>query len=183
MRQVCQLTLFLSLLTACSSSSGGKKALDYYNFNLGTTWIYKANFLGEEDTRTVVMGPQKEGFFTDDAGGRFAYDGEGVRDEHRYILKQPIQKGAKWHSVAAVGATELYEITEVGVACEGAGKKFEDCLVVRSTNPIDDDQTLENTMTFAKGVGLVAIRTELVKSGGVRSRQVEMKLTDYRPGQ
>ena len=172
----------LGLLSACSGSAGGRKALDYYNFSLGTTWVYKASFLGEEDTRTVIMGPEKEGFYVDDAGGKFAYDGQGVRDEHRYILKHPIQKGAKWHSIAAVGATEMYEIVDVGVDCSGAGQSFNDCLVVRSSNPIDDDQTLENTMTFAKGVGLVAVRTEVVRAGGVRTRQVEMKLTEYRPG-
>lgn len=173
--------LAVAAATGCAGATGQLRAADYYNFSQGTTWVYQANFLGENDTRTVVMGPEKDGYFEDDAGGRFACDQEGVRDQHRYLLKQPIKRGSKWHSIAALGASEEYEIVEVGVPCEGAGQSFADCLVVRSQTTIDDDQRLENTMTLARGVGLVQIRTELVKSGA-RSRQVEMKLSEYRAG-
>lgn len=171
----------LSLLAGCAATATepGVRAAEYYRLKSGTRWVYEAHFLGKQESRTVVMGPKLEGFWTDDAGGKLMYDGAGLRDERRYLLKEPIQPGASWSSVAALGAVERYEILAAREPCKVKAGQFEDCVRVRSTLAAGEGKLLENVMTFARGVGLVRVATSLINHDR-RTTQVEMELTDFR---
>jgi hypothetical protein len=167
---------------AAPAVSGQKtKASDYYPLRTGVTWVYKGTFLGQQETRTIVMGSEdQDGFFRDDSGAKLSYDGEGLRDETRYLLREPIRAGQKWQSVAALGATERYEIARVHVQCEAPAGKYDDCVEVRSALPAADAKTLEAVMLYAKNVGLVRLDTTLV-AGEKRTPQVHMELVQFRP--
>jgi hypothetical protein len=144
------------------------------------TWVYKGKFLGVDETRTVVMGPKDDsGFFKDDAGARFTYDGEGLRDETRYLLKQPLTAGAKWQSVAALGAIEKYEIKSVHQPCKVAAGSFPDCIEIKSELPVEQEKKLVALQVYAKGVGLVRLETAILQ-GELKTPQVEMELVQFR---
>ncbi len=172
------------LLVACASTgagtSPGPRASDYYPLRTGVTWVYKGKFLGVDETRTVVMGPKDDsGFFKDDAGARFTYDGEGLRDETRYLLKQPLTAGAKWQSVAALGAIEKYEIKSVHQPCKVAAGSFPDCIEIKSELPVEQEKKLVALQVYAKGVGLVRLETAILQ-GELKTPQVEMELVQFR---
>lgn len=171
----------LALLSACSPVISQVKANEYYPLKPGTTWVYKGTFLGQEETRTVVMGGEDaDGFFHDDAGAKLSYDGEGLRDETRYLLREPIDRGQKWQSVAALGATERYEIKDAHFPCAAPAGKFDDCVEVHSSLAAAADKTLVAKMVYAKNVGLVRLETTLVQ-GEKRTPQVRMELVQFRP--
>ncbi|MCC6806864.1 MAG: hypothetical protein IT381_05540 [Deltaproteobacteria bacterium] len=173
----------LSLLCSCAGTTQSvkTKASDYYPLRTGVTWVYKGTFLGQQETRTIVMGAEdQDGFFTDDTGAKLTYDGEGLRDERRYLLREPIHPGAKWQSVAALGVIEKYAITKVHEPCEAPAGKYEDCITVTSELPAADKKRLEATLVYAKTIGLVRLETTLVE-GEKRTPQVHMELVQFRP--
>ncbi len=159
------------------------RAKDYYPLAAGETWVYKAKMLGREETHTVILGPERDGYFHDDSGGSLAYDGVGLRDERRYLLKEPLRQGEKWTSVTGVGAAEQYEIISAYAPCSVPAGKFEDCIVVRSSIPAEAGKTLQNEMTFARKVGLVRVTTSILEPAGAgipAKPQVELELVEFR---
>jgi hypothetical protein len=166
---------------AATTASGPKlSAKDYYPLEAGTVWVYQAKYLGEARTRTVVMGPTQDGFHVDDQGGKFIYDGEGLRDESRYLLREPLREGQSWSSVAALGVTEKYTVIKAQAACKTTTLHFDDCIEVKGTLPAQNGASLENSMWFARGTGLVRMETVLVR-GETRTKQVEMQLSEFKP--
>lgn len=175
----------LVFLFACAHTPPSR-ARDYYVLETGTTWVYDAILLGRSEVHTVVMGPERDGYWLDDSGGKIAYDGLGLRDERRYLLKEPLETGAHWKSVTAIGTTETYDIIAAHEPCSVPAGKFADCMRVRSRAPAAEGHTLENQMTFARGVGLVHVKTTLLSAappGSVPTSaitQVELTLTAFR---
>jgi hypothetical protein len=170
------------MLASCAHAAP-TRARDYYVLESGATWVYDAKLLGRSEVHTVVMGPERDGYWLDDSGGKIAYDGIGLRDERRYLLKEPLTTGARWKSVAAVGSEETYEIVSAHLPCTVPAGKFADCVRVRSRMPAADGHTLENQMTFARDVGLVHVKTVLLAAGGASANatpQVELTLTAFR---
>ncbi len=177
------------ILAGCAATIGARsaprvQAREYYPLEPGAVWVYRANYFGQEQTRTVVMGPKQDGFYVDDAGGKLLYDGEGLRDERRYLLREPLEAGNSWRSVAALGATETYTIVKAHAPCETKARRFDDCVEVKSSmSALDKDGReagiLENTMVFAKQTGLVRLFTVLTR-GEQRTPQIDMELIDFK---
>lgn len=184
MRYLLSMMLLLSACAGAKPQSApaqvGPRANAYYALEPGATWVYKATFLGAIQTRTVVMGPQQDGFFVDDAGGKLMYDGEGLRDERRYLLREPLAVGKSWKSVATAGVDERYEIIKAAVPCKTAQLEFSDCVEVRGTIAAERGATLENIMVFARDIGLVRMATTLVQKDKSRVEQVAMELQEFR---
>jgi len=178
-------SLLAVFLIACAHTPP-PRARDYYVLETGATWVYDAKLLGRSETHTVVMGPERDGYWLDDSGGKIAYDGIGLRDDRRYLLKEPLVAGAHWKSVTAIGSEESYDILSAHEACTVPAGKFADCVRVRSRAPATEGHTLENQMTFARGVGLVHVKTVLLSAtpmGGTAQNaitQVELTLTAFR---
>ena len=175
-------SLCLAVLVACAHTAPAR-ARDYYALQTGATWVYEAKLLGRSEVHTVVMGPERDGYWLDDSGGKIAYDGLGLRDERRYLLKEPLQAGAHWKSVTAIGSEEAYDILSAHEPCTVPAGTFTDCVRVRSRAPAAEGRTLENQMTFARDVGLVHIKTVLLSAGAAASSattQVELTLTAFR---
>lgn len=152
----------------------------YFPLVVGTKWIYEAVVLGSGKRLEINMVRESGGVFEDSTGARFAVDGDGVRDERRYLLKGPLRPGTSWRNVVSVSAVERYEILSAGASCASPAGRWSECVVVESRIRGDGDDVLVNELTFAPGVGLVSTATVL-ESGGKRIPQASLRLLEYHP--
>lgn len=161
------------VLSACATSSETTKksgpthvASDFYPLEIGTTWSYEVKLLGS--TRQIDVTTTKkndDGYVEDSTGAQFLVDSFGVRDQKRYLLRNPIAAGTKWTNVVSVSSVENYEILAVDQACESPGGHWEGCVIVESRNRVKEGVILVNEMTFAPGVGIVSLSTVLESEG------------------
>lgn len=177
--------LFLFALCGCATTTkeaGGPSvtAQDYAPYALGASWTYAVNYLGQQDRQTITVVKEEEGYFVDDQQGRFRHTDEGLRDQARYLIRNPIEEGNEWKAILSASSVEHYRISSVGRPCESQAGRFEDCLVVESRNRRDDKMTLLARFTWARGIGLVKIETEAEIKGKGRIPQTERSLIHYK---
>lgn len=170
-----RVVLFAALaLSACATSSettkkkteAAKSAGDFYPLAIGTTWSYEVKLLGE--TRQIEVSTLKkndDGYVEDSTGAQFLVDSFGVRDQKRYLLRNPIAAGTKWTNVVSVSSVENYEILAADQPCDAPAGQWEGCVVVESRNRVQEGVVLVNEMTFAPGVGIVRLSTVLESNG------------------
>ena len=82
----------------------------YFPLAVGNHWTYAATYLGERSTRQVEVVSFRDGDYVDRDGRAMRVDREGVRDQVRYLLHEPLSVGATWTSVVAPGSAEHYKI-------------------------------------------------------------------------
>ena len=153
-------------------------AQDYYPLAVGNRWTYDTNFLGDRRERSVEIVAVRDGYYIDNEGAQLTVDGLGVRDQKRYLLRDPIQVGSAWTNVVSASSIEHYRIAELGVPCRVPAGAFENCIRVESRNRKDDQRTLVNELTFAPAVGIVRIELTL-ESGGKRVPQSVFELKQF----
>lgn len=182
---LCALALAACTTTSKATSTGptqpAQTAGDFYPLGIGTTWTYEVKMLGE--TRTIDVSTLRktgEGFVEDSTGAQFLIDGFGVRDQKRYLLRNPIAAGTKWTNVVSVSSVEAYEIIAANQPCDAPAGKWEGCVVVESRNRVEEGTTLVNEMTFAPGVGIVRLSTVL-ESNGKQIPQSTLALLKFKP--
>ncbi|MBR2978899.1 MAG: hypothetical protein IKC51_03070 [Myxococcaceae bacterium] len=158
------------------------RATELQPLAIGNSWSYRGTMAGQPVSRTVTIERIEDGFFVDDASGRLKLDSEGLRDDKRYLLKEPIARGHKWMAVLSVTSTERYEIVETDLAVDTPKGRFEGCVQVRAHNRIDANRALESDWLFAPGVGIVRIETRL-REGDRQIPQSRIELVDYRLAQ
>jgi hypothetical protein len=175
--------LFMATIGACthapSSSTDRYSPGDYYPLAVGNSWTYQVNTLGQTTDQTVTVVGKEGEFFSDSTHRHLMVDASGLRDDERYLLQRPLVKGNHWKSVISVTSVESYEIVETDKKVSTAAGDFGGCIVVRSTNPQNKSIELVNEMTFAPGVGIVRIQTQMVKDGKA-TPQVTLELTNYK---
>jgi hypothetical protein len=160
------------------SARPGSAAARYFPLAVGNHWTYEATYLGERSSREVELVGVRDGAYLDKEGRALRVDGEGLRDQTRYLLHEPLVEGATWTSVVAPGSAEHYRVLSTGVPCTVPAGSFPDCIEVESRNRADPSRTLVNTLTFAAGVGIVRVRTELDEGGRLKPT-AELRLTAY----
>jgi len=153
-------------------------AQDYYPLAVGNRWTYDTNFLGDRRERSVEIVAVRDGYYVDNEGAQLTVDGLGVRDQKRYLLRDPIQVGSAWTNVVSASSIEHYRIAELGAPCRVPAGTFENCIRVESRNRKDEQRTLVNELTFAPAVGIVRIELTL-ESGGKRVPQSVFELKQY----
>jgi hypothetical protein len=177
-------TIFALLLAACATSkqqeaASGPSAQDYAPYQLGASWTYAINYLGQKGQQTITVVKEEEGYFVDDQQGRFRHTDEGLRDATRFLIRNPLEEGNEWKAILSASSVEHYRIIGVGQPCEAQAGRFEDCLVIESKNRRDEKTTLLATFTWARGIGLVKIETEAEIKGKGRVPQTERSLIHY----
>jgi hypothetical protein len=179
--------LVLSALgCATVASTGGQpeakatSAATFFPLAVGTSWEYEAQMLGEKRTLPVTILEVRDGAAVDSTGARLQADAWGVRDQKRYLLRDPVVVGTKWTNIVSPSSVEAYEILAVDQPCETPAGSFSGCVVVESRNRIDEQRALVNEMTLAPNVGIVRIATTLL-DGGKRVPQSELRLTRFTP--
>jgi hypothetical protein len=101
-----------------------------------------------------------------------------VRDQKRYLLRDPVKAGTEWSNVVSVSSVEHYKIVAADVTCDSPAGQFQGCAVVESSNKIEEGKTLVNELTFAPKIGLVRIST-LLENHGNKLPQSTLVLTRY----
>jgi hypothetical protein len=183
-----RLGLLLLLLPACKHAppkpgqpeTVALRARDFYPLKVGNQWTYEIRSSGQKSERTIKILAESDGFFVDNMHAKLRQDETGLRDEHRYLLENPVSEGHKWFSVLSLQATEHFEITEAGHPCSARAGTFGECVTVKSTNELGHGRTLVLESTYAQGVGLVALRTSQVEKDSAPVTQVELELVTYR---
>jgi hypothetical protein len=163
------------------TASLGPSARDYYPLGLGTRWSYDVNLLGEK--RSIEVAIEKltpEGFALDSTGAQLLVDAYGVRDQKRYLLRNPIEAGTKWTNVVSVSSVEHYEILAADQPCEAPAGAWKGCVIVESRNKVEEGKVLVNEMTFAPGVGIVRLSTVL-EANGQKIPQSTLALSRFQP--
>ena len=158
------------------------RARDFYPLHVGNQWTYEVRPDPEHRPRTVEILSEDSGYFIDSMNGRLREDDTGVRDEHRYLLENPVEPGHTWIAVQSIQATEHFMITEAGHPCAVKAGTFGICAVVRMTEDVGHGKTLVLESTYAQGVGLVALRTSIESADGPAVVQTEIELLTYRLG-
>src|SRR5262249_20508252 len=121
--------------TASKPAAGarpGSAASRYFPLAVGNRWTYEATYLGERSTRGVGRVGFGDGSCLDREGRALGVDGEGLRDQTRSLLHEPLVAGSTWTSVVAPGSAEHYRVVSVGAPCEAPAGKFPDCIEVES---------------------------------------------------
>jgi hypothetical protein len=176
-------------LSACVTTPAGPgearkptvTAAEFYPLAVGNQWTYEVQLLGEKRTIDVsTLKKNPEGFVEDSTGAQFLADSYGVRDQKRYLLRNPIETGTRWTNVVSVSSIENYEIVAAQQACEAPAGKWEGCVVVESRNRVEEGTVLVNEMTFAPGVGIVRLNTVL-ESNGKQIPQSSLALLKFTP--
>ena len=175
------------VLAACASAPDAKKPVEtgpiageFYPLAVGTTWSYEVNLLGEKRTIDVKIERQSpDGFVVDSTGAQLSVDSYGVRDQKRYLLRNPIVAGTKWTNVVSVSSVEHYEIIAADQPCDAPGGTWRGCVVVESRNKVEEGKVLVNEMTFAPGVGIVRLTTVL-EAGGKKIPQSTLALLSFK---
>jgi hypothetical protein len=175
-------------LSACATTPTPKApekpqrtAADFYPLTPGTAWRYEVKLLG--DTRTIdvtMLKKNEQGFVEDSTGAQFLVDAYGVRDQKRYLLRNPVASGTKWTNVVSVSSVETYEVLSADQPCDAPAGKWDNCAVVESRNRVQEGVVLVNEMTFAPGVGIVRLSTVL-ESNGKQIPQSTLSLLEFTP--
>jgi hypothetical protein len=158
---------------------GDVPAAEYYPLAVGNAWTYHVNYLGEQRDTTVAITGESAGQFQDNMGNALSHDAWGVRDQKRYLIRDPVTVGEDWTNVVSVSSVERYKIIEAGQSCSVPAGQFPDCVRVEARNRVDAKTTLVNEMTFARGVGIVRIKTVAETSDGQKIPQTQLELTKY----
>lgn len=173
-------------VTSCQTVAGAAGAAapqetagDYFALTLGTEWSYEVDLLGAKKTNEVSMVKQnRDGYFEDSTGAQFMVDAFGVRDQRRYLLRNPIAVGTSWTNVVSASSVERYEIISVGAPCESRAGTWSRCVTVESRNRIEEGKVLVNQYTLAPRVGIVSLATAL-ETDGRRLPQARLELTRF----
>ncbi len=175
----------LFLLAGCATTSGTAgpaakhRVAELQPLAVGNSWTYVGKMMGQPLERTITITGFKDGFYVDDANGRLAVDGEGLRDDKRYLLKEPLRQGATWTSIVSVASTERYEVIDAGFTVSVPAGTFSDCIQVRGINRIDKMRELRTDWTYAPGVGIVRLATT-AKVGDKELPQGVLELREFK---
>lgn len=156
----------------------GVPSKEFYPLAVGNSWSYQVQLLGEKTQMEVKILKEDNGVFEDSTGNQLFTDAFGVRDQKRYLLRDPVEVGTEWSNVVSVSSVERYKIVSANVSCDAPAGHFEGCVVVESTNRVGEGKALVNELTFAPRVGLVRISTLLINDGK-KVPQSTLELTRY----
>lgn len=176
----------LVLLTSCVKGPtreqrpeiAGVPAKEFYPLAVGNSWSYQVQLLGEKTQIEVKILKEDNGVFEDSTGNQLFTDAFGVRDQKRYLLRDPVEVGTEWSNVVSVSSVERYKIVSANVSCDAPAGHFEGCVVVESTNRVGEGKALVNELTFAPKVGLVHLKV-VAEADGRRMPQTELQLESF----
>jgi hypothetical protein len=189
MRRSALLLLLLPLL-ACAeeqkppsdkvTAPRGPSASVLFPLAVGNHWSYRVSFLGAAQDLTVSIVAEEDGAFRDSRGQRFRIGSGGLRDEQRYLLREPLALGKKWSAVIDITHSEYYRVSEVGESVVVPAGHFEGCVRVEASTPETPAHILIAEQTYCPHVGLVRVVTYAELDGRRGPPQVKQELTSYR---
>lgn len=160
----------LLLLTGCRAlvtpvPTGPDPAL-YWPIQEGQHMRFQLT-MGSQSQEQEVHFTHSEGpWLFDDRGQRFRYDGLGLFDSRRYLIKRPLVVGNQWMSVPQPGVVERFSIAGVARPCAAPHNAINDCLVVEARQRIDKKRTLLTRWWYGRHLGPLRIDTFIQDDNG-----------------
>lgn len=179
-------TLCLFLLASCATPrptprpAQAPSARELFPLAVGNRWTYRVRFLGVDQTLSVAIVSGQDGTFIDNRGQRYHEGRGGLRDDQRYLLREPLAEGKSWSSVVSVSSTEHYSVAAVGEAAEVPAGRFAGCVRVEGRTPGGADRAQLAEQTYCPGVGLVRVVTYEEISGRRGPPQWQEELVAFR---
>lgn len=159
----------------------GPKAAEYYPMSIGTRWTYAISMLGQTSEQQISLVRAEGGQVEDSTGAQFIVDGYGLRDQKRYLLRDPLDVGTKWNNVVSPSAVEHFEIVGVRQPCDAKVGPKDGCVIVEMRTRIDQDKQLLIETTYGPGTGIVR-QTTTLENKGARIPQTRLELVGFAPG-
>lgn len=156
------------------------RANELFPLAVGNRWSYNVAFLGARQMLTVAIVSGEGRVFTDSRNQKFMREADGLRDEHRYLLKEPLEVGRTWTSIIDVSTSEHYKVDEIGVRIDVPAGHFEDCVQIEARNPQGPSMSLIADQVYCPGVGLVRVVTFQERSGVRSAPQFLQELASYK---
>lgn len=169
-------------LLGCAHGNGSglpaTSAARYFPLAVGNRWGYQATGGSTETTELVEIRGVRDGQYEDNRGRLLWMTSDGLRDQSRYLLRSPVEAGRSWTVKLTASSVEHWQIVSVGKGCSAPAGKFGDCVEVESRTAAASGAELVDRITFAAEVGIVQIRTFLVRQGK-QTPQTELRLVSY----
>ncbi|MCX7944939.1 MAG: hypothetical protein N2746_10575 [Deltaproteobacteria bacterium] len=151
----------------------------YYPLGIGYSWKYKGKLLGQSVEKKITI-EKKEGlFFIDNTGAMLMHDEEGLRDNKRYLIKNPIKKGNKWISIISPQSTEHYEIIQTDIKAKYRDEIIKNCIKIRSINKIDPTKDMVAEWIYAPNIGLLNFSTYILRNKKDWEQQGYFELIEF----
>jgi hypothetical protein len=147
---------------------------------VGNRWSYRVSFLGASQDLTVSIVGGDGYIFQDSRGQRFRVDSGGLRDDQRYLLHLPLDRGQKWSAVIDIAHTEFYEVVDVGTTTEVPAGSFAGCVRIQASTRESPQHILIAEQTYCPNVGLVRVVTFAEIDGKRGPPQVTQDLVSYK---
>ncbi len=160
-------------------TSNGPRARELFPLAIGNRWTYDVSFAGAKQTLSVSIVSAEGSTFQDSRGWKFIAEPDGLRDEHRYLLKEPISVGSHWSSIIDVATTEDYRVAEVGIGLDVRAGHFDACVRITSRSPQTPGVALLAEQIYCPGVGLAKVMTYQEKQGNRGPAQWSQELASY----
>lgn len=172
--------MLLALLAACRSAPAAKAATAageagaarYYPLAVGNSWTYDVG--GGRQEKIEIVG-RDGAWYLDDHRGRFRYETDGVRDADRYLLRTPVETGAKWSAVDNL-VVQRFEVASTEASAVTRAGTFTRCALVRNEQPLPNGGRFVTEWTYAPGVGMVEMRTSVLARDGTSQDQTHLEL-------
>ena len=147
---------------------------------VGNRWTYRVQFLGADQLLSVSIVSGEPGTFVDNRGQRYHVERDGIRDDRRYLLRDPLGPGKGWSSVISLTDTEAYQVAGINESIVVPAGHFSGCVRVAGRNPGAGNAVQLAEQVYCPGVGLVRVTT-YEEIGGRRSPpQWSEELVAYR---
>jgi hypothetical protein len=150
----------------------------YFPLAVGNRWSYRTSGLGNAAVEEVEIRGVKDGQYEDNRGRLLWMSPDGLRDQARVLLRSPVEAGRSWTVRLGPSSVEHWRILSTGKPCTAPAGQFSDCVEVESRTNADPGVELVDRITFAAQVGIIQIRTALVRNGQ-ETPQTEVVLTAY----
>lgn len=156
------------------------RAVDYWPLAVGNAWTYRIKHGGAVQKQSVsIVSKNAEGFFVDSQGASLKPHAAGIFDGQRFLLRDPLELGAKWIAVPSANSMERFEIIALGFTATVPAGIFERCVRVQAENRISEGEAYIGEWTFAPGVGLLQYQSRHEVKGRDPQPQTEMVLLSY----
>jgi hypothetical protein len=157
----------------------GPPAAKLFPLAVGNRWTYRVQFMGANQLLSVAIVSGGQGSFVDNRGQHYLLDHAGLRDDKRYLLRDPLELGKRWSAVVSLTDTEHYEVMGVDENVEVPAGHFSGCVRVEGRSPGGQGVQLAEQV-YCPGIGLVRVTTYEEQGGQRGPPQWHEELAAYR---
>lgn len=178
--------LALNLLSCATTSAQVKqqqdlRAADYWPLQIGNQWTYRVENGGATQQNMVKIESQDaEGFYIDNQGARLKAHPAGIFDGDRFLLRDPLELGAKWMAVPSANALERFEITSIHFDMTVPAGEFHNCVQVQARTKVSASESFVGQWTYAPHVGLIDFVAFRDLAGKKPQAQTKMQLLEFK---